>query len=59
MEEFARVGLAERTGADTYRIRYVVRISKPLEWLARRAAAGTGRVDSPKAGLEQRLVRTR
>ena len=50
MEEFARVGLAERAGADRYRIRYAARASRPLELLARPAAAGTDRAGGPEVG---------
>ena len=50
MEEFARVGLAERTGADRYRIRYAARASRPLEGLARLVAARANRADGPEGG---------
>ena len=48
MEEFVRVGLAERTGAEMYRISYSPRESLPTEWLAgavAAAAAEAGDVD--------------
>ena len=40
MEEFVRIGLAERTGIDKYRIFYTIHKSRPLEWLAGMATSG-------------------
>ena len=52
MEEFVRVGLAEKTGTDRYRICYAVRASRTLEWLARLVAAGTDRADGSNEGSD-------
>ena len=39
MEEFVRIGLAEWTAKDRYKIRYTLRKSHPLEWFSRLTAA--------------------
>lgn len=44
MEKFVRIGLAERTGADMYRIDYSSRESRPTEWLAGAVAAAAAEV---------------
>ena len=47
MEEFARVGLAEKTGKGRYRIRYSAHESRPAEWFARMTARGEGNTGDP------------
>ncbi len=51
MEEFVRIGLAERVSANTYRIHYSSRESRPTEWFAgavAAAAAEAGDADDPE-----------
>ena len=47
MEEFLRIGLAERVGTDKYRIRYTTQESRPAEWLARATTGGEDNADMP------------
>ena len=47
LEEFARIGLAERTGSDKYRIRYSTHESQLTECFARVTATKAGRSDGP------------
>ena len=44
MEEFVRIGLAERTGEDMYTIHYSSLESRPTEWLAGAVAAAAAEV---------------
>ena len=50
MEEFVRVGLAERTSKDEYRVSYAIRKSQPLKWLVRLTAARRQAAQKPPKG---------
>lgn len=52
MEEFARIGLAERTGRDEYRIRYSARGPRQAEWLVRVTASWSSHANGPTDGPE-------
>ena len=47
MEEFVRIGLAEKSDRDKYRIRYLAHEPRPAEWFARMTAGSAGNTDGP------------
>ena len=52
MEEFVRIGLAERTGRDEYRIRYSASGPRKAEWFVGVTAAWSSRTNAPNDGPE-------